>query len=88
MGGTVFPLKAHPFTGQPGTVHVTLNRGWGTFFSAKGHLDVSSIIHGPYTTMHVEISRPESHGISSPTCGCLGKAGPNDFALGGHCGCP
>lgn len=49
-------------------------------FTAKGHLDIYSIIHGPYTIIKVQIGLLQIYGISNPAQCCLDRTRPNDLA--------
>lgn len=57
--------------------------GWGTFFSAKGYLDIYSIVHWPYKVNTFKISLSYIYWILSLTYSCLGRDGPNDFIASG-----
>lgn len=48
-------------------------------FSAKGRLDIYSIVRGPYKISNLKISLLGIYCIARPACGCLGRARPSDF---------
>lgn len=78
-----FPILSHPNRWLQAThtascfspfffvVVVAVTQGWRFFFSAKGCLDIYSIIYGLYQTINLKISLLQIYQTCSPSCSWL-----------------